>query len=126
MNTAVRIVALAACLSLLGGLPGAAWAVEDRCRKYAHIRSNQRTVLSTRPARLCSMEVMHGTNTISQGVAIDSPDGTPTHAQARYVSEVSAGAAGYLYITGAIDRVTEFGLAIESNRGEVFVSWDDF
>ena len=57
--------------------------------------------------------------------AVDSPDGTVSHAQAVVVADVGAATSGDMGAAGAIDRYTNFGLAIVTGNCVATYSWVD-
>lgn len=105
-------------------LSGPANALAFECTKYSSVKPNQYSRLSTRPARVCSVEVV-GSGGAGHADIVDSPDGVDTHGQARYVAEAGVTADLASFSTGKIDRTTQYGLAVYSNGVDVFVSWDD-
>ena len=123
MNRASRsgIIGLGAAVILL--LPAHAHAANDmKCYQHTIVRANQRSILSSSPAKVCMVEVRGG---IGHADIIDSPNGLGTHASAVFIAEPSNGTAGAAYSTGRVDTLTTYGLSVESSNVTVTVHWDN-
>lgn len=123
MRRAVWGVVFGLGLGILSLSPIPVLADSDRCNNYAHVRPTTAgsTVISSTRAKVCSVQIVG----VGSAQVIDSPDGTSSHGQVRFVVDVANGTAGGGASTGPIDRFTEFGLAIETNNVDVFISWDN-
>ena len=81
-----------------------------------------RSILSTTPAKLCAMDCL-STAANGWGAAVDYPDSTDSHAQAKYVAEKGAATSGDSTGTGETARFTDFGLMIQAVNSVCTGSW---
>lgn len=109
-------------LGLLVILAAPAFARPSEANEFTRIAPNRNASLSTEPAILGSFEIT-GSGASGNVTIWDSPDGTSTHAQAVVVAEAGVTADRSSFSSGTINRVTNFGLFVESNNVEVIVQF---
>lgn len=117
------LVVLVGFIPILAG-PAPAQAA-PKANKFAHVSdaNNGTTIsLSTSPAILGSFEAIASGG--AGNVTIwDSPDGTSSHALAVVVAEAGLTADRDSFSSGPINRLTEFGLYVETNLADAIVQW---
>src|SRR3990167_1401107 len=95
-----------------------------RAVRTNRIKSGQNSNLTTKPALLGSFEIV-GTAASGNVTIWDSQDGTSTHAQAVVIAEGGVTALKGSFASGTINRLTQFGLFVETNDADAIVSWSD-
>lgn len=123
MNWAMKHqIRLGLCLFLISGATPAFAQQPKDANQVTRVAPNTNSRLTSSRSVLGSFEVI-GVGGAGNVTIWDSPDGTPTHAQAVVIAEGGVTAEKGSFASGTINRMAQYGIYVETNGCQAVVQY---